>query len=105
MATQPQRSGGQPAEASLPPAFLSRRCSFSQGLRGLSVLLSQKEVTSLPVVSGHFLWLVSTAAHLPLPSTHCVTLGMSPPLSWPLYLLQNGLNHPEPAGWLDFRSL
>lgn len=51
---------------------------------------------ALPVVS-------SAGAHLPLLSNHCVTLGMSPPLSWLLYLLQNRLHSSRPAGWPTFR--
>ena len=56
-----------------------------------SAQLSQGEVSALPVVSGHCPWSVLPAARLPLPFTHCVTLGTSPPLSWPLYILQMGL--------------
>lgn len=70
-----------------------------------SAQLSQREVSALPVVSGHCPWSVLPAARLPLPFAHCVTLGMSPPLSWPLYILQNGLSHLRPAGRPAFRSV
>lgn len=50
-------------------------------------------------VGGHCLWLVSTAAHLPPPSTHCVTLGLSPPLSCVFYKM--GCIIPSLlAGWI-----
>ena len=70
---------GQLAEVSLPPAFLPWPRGFSRGLQNSGQLSSARK-RRLPCP-----WSVSPAAHLPRPSTHCVTLGMSPLLSCILY--------------------
>lgn len=70
---------GQLAEVSLPPAFLPWPRGFSRGLQNSGQVSSARK-RRLPCP-----WSVSPAAHLPRPSTHCVTLGMSPLLSCILY--------------------
>lgn len=68
-------------------------------------LVAQPERGDCPARGQWALLVVGLTSCSPAPATHYVTLAMSPPLYWPLYLVQNGLHHPKPARWWAFRSV
>lgn len=68
-------------------------------------LVAQPERGDCPARGQWALPVVGLTSCSPAPATHCVTLAMSPPLCWPLYLVQNGLHHLKPAHWWVFRGV